>query len=343
MLRKLKTKLAVSLILCLCLLQFNTTNAANSTGEIIQVDLTGKGIAVRLHEPVLKQFPGVNTKFVRIRDDFSLNNEQVEQSVDWLFLGTPVYKQKNHILNSLGKYKGILCEKPVGLSAKEIQDIKEHLTESNTVFRVNYALRFVPVMQEVLNFLNHNEVKSISMTCNANFNLNQGNSALWKKDQKLGGGILYSIFPHLIDTLNFLGYEFNPETVDFLSESPVPMDNIKVSGSSSGGIPMGVNIDLCQTFDELSIKIETESKIVFFDLVDQKNISQNLRYPNGTLSATSDISPWKVGFEELLKILFSNPNESKLAKIEDAEKVHKVIDAILSKVKTPESSTPILR
>lgn len=70
-----------------------------------------------------------------------------------------------------------------------------------------------------------------------------------------------------------------------------------------------------------------------FDLVEasDKAIFEN-KYPSGTLSATSEISPWRIYFKTLVETLFETPEDARLARLEDAEKVHKIINVILNKL-----------
>lgn len=287
----------------------------------IIIHLTGNGIATRLHKPILDTFDNVVTEFVYLSD----TGLSEYQSGDWLILGTPVYKQKNHIISACRSYSKILCEKPVALSLNEIDTIKEAISQNNTLFRVNYALRFLPVIDDISEFMAGNEIKSISVTCNANFNSKRTNRE-WKNDYKLGGGILYSIFPHFIDLLNFLKCEPDLHSIFFESTTKVPMNDINFSAKTLNECTINVNINLCQNFDELTIKIETEDKTKTFDLINAPEyVLDGTKYLNDTLSATSEVSPWRISFKNLLKELLSNPNDYRLAKIEDAEKVHKVL------------------
>ncbi len=305
-----------------------------SNSQSVTIHLTGNGIASRLHKPILDMFGNVNTRFVRISDFISPNDAGVfkKTSGDWLILGTPVYKQKNHIINACRFYDKVLCEKPVALSLDEIEQIEKVIDQHNTLFRVNYALRFLPIIDDVSQFIDNNEIKSVSIKCNANFNSRPANKE-WKNDYKLGGGILYSIFPHFVDLLNFLKCESDLSSISFKSTTTVPMNDIEFSAETLNKCSVSININLCKDFDELVIEVvTTKGETRTFDLINSpKQIIDGTRYPNGTLSATSEISPWRISFKYLLKKLFSDPYNYKLAKIEDAKKVHEVLSVILNK------------
>lgn len=297
------------------------------------VYLTGAGIATRLHEPVLEEFSGVDIEFTRIPEKPSKADDSVIPYDGWLFLGTPVYKQEQHILICTKMFKKILCEKPVGLSTKEIKHIKSIINQNHVLFRVNYALRFLPCVEEIKEFIKNNDVKSVTITCNADFNKNPPNRA-WKSDCKLGGGIVYSILPHMVDLLNYLNLSEDLDSIEFKSTTQIPMNDIELHSKTLNQVNTLININLCENFDELTLKIETSNESKTFDLINSsKNKIFGTRYSNGTLSATSEISPWRISFKHLLENLFTNPNDCRFAKIEDAESVHKVLDVILSQQK----------
>lgn len=328
----IKFKRLFTLILCfLFYSNFGVVKATNSESPTTTIYLTGMGIATRLHKPVLEEIPNTNVEFIRLPEDPSKSNDLIVPSDGWLFLGTPVYKQKQHILCCAKKFKKILCEKPAGLSANEINQIKDIITQNQVLFRVNYALRFLPCLEEIKEFIKNNNVKSVTITCNANFNENPPNKA-WKSDYKLGGGIIYSILPHMVDLLNYLNLPEDLNDITFKSTTKIPMDDINLFSKTPNKIDTAININLREKFDELTLKVETSDKSKTFDLIDSsENKILGTRYCNGTLSATSKISPWRISFKYLLDTLFTNPNDSRFAKIEDAENVHKVLDIIQQK------------
>lgn len=334
----IKIKRLFIFISCICFLygNFGIVDAKDLDLLNTKVYLTGNGIATRLHKPVLEEFPNINIEFIHLSEELSKTNDLVVPSNSWLFLGTPVYKHKQHILGCAGTCKNILCEKPVGLSTFEIDQIKKSISQNQVLFIVNYALRFLPCVERIREFIKNNDVKSITITCNTNFNQNPPNKP-WKDNYKLGGGVLYSILPHMIDLLNYLNFQENLSDITFQSTTQVPMNDIQLNSKTLSGVNTVINIDLCKNFDELTLKIETSDKSTTFDLVDvSENRVSNTKYCNGTLSATSKISPWRISFKYLLKSLFISPQpqDSRFANIEDAENVLKVLDVILLQQKT---------
>ena len=322
---------SIILILSICI-WFGNLEAAGIKNVELQsstVYLTGKGIAARLHKPVLEEFFNVKIKSIFINGESLKAKDAVVPFDSWLFLGTPVYMHKQHILCCAKKYNRILCEKPVGLSASEINQIKDIVNKNHILFRVNYALRFLPSVEKIKKFIKSNDIKRVTIMCNSNFNQNPPNKS-WKSDYKLGGGIIYSILPHMVDLLNYLNFSADLNNITFQSTTQVPMNDIKLHSKTLSGIDIIIDINLCKKFDELTLKVETPDESKTFDLINSsENKVSGTKYFNGTLSATSKISPWRISFKYLLDTLFTNPQDFRLAKIEDAENVHKVLDVIL--------------
>lgn len=322
----------VTSVICF-LLALGRPLSASAEAPSKRVFLTGKGIATRLHEPVLRQISDATSIFMTIPDnDYSGTNVNITKN-DWVFLGTPVYKQFEHLAYLAKHCKNILCEKPVCLSLSEINQLKNLIADNHVLFRVNYALRFLPMIDEIKEFTRNNDVKSVKLVCNAGFNKNLPNKE-WKSDVNLGGGILYSIFPHLVDLSIFLFGENDLDKVSFKSSSKIPMDDIKMFSKTIGGIETTIDINLKENFDEFKLEIETvDEKVKTFDLINSStNKISDTKYLNGSLSATSEISPWRISFIYLLEKLFTAPSDVRFARIEDAEAVHKVLRVILTNV-----------
>ena len=134
----------------------------------------------------------------------------------------------------------------------------------------------------------------------------------------------------MVDLLNYLNFSADLNNITFQSTTQVPMNDIKLHSKTLSGIDIIIDINLCKKFDELTLKVETPDESKTFDLINSsENKVSGTKYFNGTLSATSKISPWRTSFKYLLDTLFTNPQDFRLAKIEDAENVHKFLDVIL--------------
>lgn len=297
--------------------------------KIKNVDLTGSGVAARLHKPVLDEFSHINTTFVRLPEEQEIDFPA--QSSDLIIIGTPTYKHIQHLLYAIKYYPFILCEKPVGYSLKQILTLKKEICKTNSVCFVNYQLRFLPVISDIISFANNNSIKSLSILYRSNARV--GNQfPQWYLDYRVGGGILYSILPHIIDLINFLGFgikenfkfDYNKKIFE------VPMDEITIHGITSSGVSIEIAIDTKKDFDQFTVELLSDNKVKRFDFIGNCEVSnKSFQYTNGALSS-KNVSPWRMGFRMLMSELLNLTNVSCIATIEDAIKVHYVLNNIVA-------------
>lgn len=330
MIKKFQKFVSIAALVSVCL--FVPVNAFCESNKT--VDLAGKGISVRLHEPIAKEL-GLKTEFVRISES---NSDFANENAELLIIGTQPEKHINCILDSIDKYEKILCEKPVGISATDVEDLEKAIENSKTQIRVNYQLRFHPKLKEISDFIQQNEIKTLKISYKSDFG--SGVAAQdWKNDIKTGGGVVYSLLPHIVDVVNFVGLNAEPELISRIETtdySNVPMKNIKVCFTSTGNENpfMLIDLDVSQKFDEFTFEFETENgNKKNFDLIASDEVlSENHQYPNGYLLSKNDYSFWRTCFKNLLETFLSNPNDHRLATISDAKKVLFVTDEILKAV-----------
>ncbi|MDR2074024.1 MAG: Gfo/Idh/MocA family oxidoreductase [Oscillospiraceae bacterium] len=319
--RKIQKFISLAILVSICL--FPPANSFYESDKT--VDLAGKGISVRLHEPIVKEL-GLKTRFVRIPEN---DSDFINENSEFLIVGTQPEKHINCILNSIHKYKKILCEKPVGVSYAEIENLEKLIEDSKTQIRVNYQLRFHPKLKEISDFARNNTIKTLKISYMSNF----GNALAaqdWKNDMKTGGGIIYSILPHIIDAINFLELNAGSKPisqVETTDENNIPMTNIKVYFNSF----MLIDLDVTQKFDEFTFTFVTDDgQEKVFDLIaDNELFSENHQYSNGYLLSKNDCSFWRKCFKNLLETFFRDPDDCRLTTLADAKKVLYTIDEIL--------------
>jgi len=296
---------------------------------IRNIDLTGNGVALRLHKPVLDDFSYINTKFVRLPDEQELDIQK--PTSDIIIIGTPTYKHIQHILYAIKHYPLVLCEKPVGNSYSQILSLKQKIYRANCTCFVNYQLRYLPIVSDMLTYSKENTIELVSVTYRSNARMASQLPA-WYLDYRMGGGILYSLLPHIIDLINFLGFGivdgFEFEYMDNLSQ--VPMNEITIHGNTASGIPIEISIDTKRNFDQFIIELCGNNKKKKYDFIGNCEVVGNLsKYRNGALSSKS-VSPWRLGFRMLISDLLNLDDSSYFATIDDAIKVHHVLHHIIS-------------
>src|SRR5258708_2225350 len=174
--------------------------------QTIRVGITGKGVAVRLHKPVLAEVPYLQVVSVHLPNtsDIAANLEDsiTLQSLDLLIIGTPTYKQISHIEYSLPYCPVILCEKPVGCSLKDISRLRRLSEEQGRTVFVNFQLRYAPQLHDLEQFINNVNVEAITFEYKSSARAAQ-NLPSWYCDLEKGGGIIFSVLPHLVEILHY--------------------------------------------------------------------------------------------------------------------------------------------
>ncbi len=322
--RKIASVLA---LISVCLLPANAFGQDNQS-----IDLAGKGISARLHAPIANEL-GMKTNFVRISEDgLDFSNENSEL----LIIGTSPEKHINHILNSIDKYEKILCEKPVGISADDCVRLEKAIKNCKTQIRVNYQLRFHPKFKEISDFIKQNRIRSLKISYKSDFGSAKA-AQDWKNDIKTGGGVVYSLLPHIIDAVNFVGLNMDPELISWIEttdENNIPMRNVRLCVNleeDDEKFFVLIDLDVSKKYDEFTFRFETEDgNEKIFDLIANNEVfSKNRQYANGYLLSKNDYSFWRRCFKDLLETFLNNPSDYRLATIADAKKVLLVTDEIL--------------
>lgn len=296
---------------------------------IKSIDLTGNGVALRLHKPVLDNLSNISTKFIRLPDELKPNCKKPES--DLIIIGTPVYKHVQHVLYAINHYEFVLCEKPMGCSLEQVIALKNTINSTDKTCFVNYQLRFLPILDKIFEFSKKNIVKSVTISYRSNARINKKLPG-WYLDYRVGGGVLYSLLSHIIDLLNYLGFNISSGfRFEFdKSKFQVPMNEVDIYGVTTQGTVLNISIDTKQNYDQFVIELFGNGNIKKFDLIGNCESNKNCIYKNGALSS-QNVSPWRIGFRLLMLELLSPMKKTEIATINDAISVHYILSEIISR------------
>jgi predicted dehydrogenase len=154
---------------------------------------------------VAEQNPDKQKKFkemypsVKIYNDFSEMTDDKEIDIIDICLPTPLHKSA--AILALSKNKNVLLEKPIALTIKDAEDIKQAADKSSGKFMVAHVLRFWPEYTAIRNVLN-NELKDeqVKSVYAARFNeLPLWSENTWIMNEEKSGGIILDLMIHDID------------------------------------------------------------------------------------------------------------------------------------------------
>ena len=129
-----------------------------------------------------------------------------DEEIDAVYIALPHGLHKYWSIEALRNKKAVLCEKPVGLNAEEMEEIKKEVYLNNTFFMEAMKTRFIPLIHNIKEIIKNGEIGEIT-TIEANFcnhvtNIKQGSYLL---DKKQGGALLdVGVYPlsFVMDMIN---------------------------------------------------------------------------------------------------------------------------------------------
>jgi predicted dehydrogenase len=314
--------------------------------------ITGNGIAKRLHEPVLSEFCSVDVREITLPDSSSKIHIQsgIEElrNLDLLIIGTPTCKHINHILFASLHCSRILCEKPVGSNLLDLRNLNTYLSAQKKCVFVNYQLRFTSQFSELLKIIefNKNKIKKLTLEYKSGTR-NSSNLPSWYYQPGRGGGIIYSILPHLLDLLLCLKFDFykvdsviSSSKNIFIDSSDVnynyPMDDVNICFKCYCNTAIEIIINSKEEYDCFNITLETASDVIVYDFVSghsSKSASINFTHPLGSLSSKKP-GIWRMGFKRLMETLLIQMQESSahnvIPTVEYSLKIQEIILEIIT-------------
>lgn len=143
-------------------------------------------------------------KCEKIYEDY--NQLLKDEDIDAVYIALPHGLHKYWSIEALRNKKAVLCEKPVGLNAEEMKEIKREAILNNMFFMEAMKTRFISLIHNIKELLENKEIgdiKSIEANfCNTVTDIKKG-SYLLDKDQ--GGALLdVGVYPlsFVMDMIN---------------------------------------------------------------------------------------------------------------------------------------------
>jgi predicted dehydrogenase len=187
---------------------FATTIILPTLSKLVQIEPIGIASA-----------SGVNAQHAARRFGFAYATSQAEQiledpHIDILAILTPHNLHAAQVLAGLQAGKHVFCEKPLAITAEELQEIEEFLKQLENagaggkemeapppLLMVGFNRRFAPLMRQLASFL-----AGRSEPLYGHYRINAGYLPLthWLHDSVLGGGRIVGEGCHFIDALTYL-------------------------------------------------------------------------------------------------------------------------------------------
>ncbi len=308
-----------------------------SASRRFRVGVVGHGVAERLHRPVLETFHNIDVVSIelpRVTDDppFSYPRSSFPADLDLFIVGAPPYA--HFAYTSLAFQAGVatLCEKPAGLTGWSAHELLSNAPEHPPDVWVNYQLRFDPLLLRVRRLLERTGFDAMEWRYSSPGRLAVSNAPAWYRSIDRGGGILYSVVSHLVDASHFLGVTLADLACKPTASGRGGRDGLTLAAVATCGAPVVIEVDGTSPTKEFSMTWLAAGRWTSVDFLAGRLGTLRRPVVGNVLSTdlTSRGRPWRDAFgacvAALLRVDFEGARVENLASLEDAAKVHRVLD-----------------
>lgn len=318
--------------------------------ERFNVGIVGHGVGLRLHYPVLSKIGKVNAFFISLPHVESTSRIPVSETyrigvseqVDLLLVGTPPFAHEFHVSIGINSGIAVICEKPVGLSSSCPLSLQSKSLTTKVPVHVGYQLRFYKTVATVKRRIRTFHPVSLEIVYNSSARKNKKAFPHWYNNGQFGGGVKFSILPHIVDLIHFWGFSF--ESVKIVDISPTncfqdALDQIELESRLDEMTKLRLTINTLCDFSQFFVRTsDRKGNCLIWDLITGE-VHNKLSVPesNPPSSPSTLMSSahgiWQIAFEEMIRNVFRIRGDAKLnlrscASLTDAVRVHRVLEAV---------------
>ncbi|GAB4456852.1 MAG: hypothetical protein OHK0029_15490 [Armatimonadaceae bacterium] len=126
--------------------------------------------------------------------------------VDAIVVSSPNFLHREHAVACAGAGKHLYCEKPMGLTLAEADDIAAAVNNAGVASTVGFAVRFSSPIQTMLRLREEVFFGTLVSLCSRRIHwIDPANRPGWRNDARLCGGLLFEINIHEIEWMMALG------------------------------------------------------------------------------------------------------------------------------------------
>jgi len=138
-----------------------------------------------------------------IANNFTDAHELIASDIDGLIIATPDSSHFEYTLAALAAGKHVLCEKPMGLTARQTSKMKDAAQASGLVNMVMFTFRYLPALQEL-----RKQVAELDQITDARVEFRSGfarnTDYIWRLDPAHGSGVVGDIGSHVFDLATWM-------------------------------------------------------------------------------------------------------------------------------------------
>jgi len=164
--------------------------------ENMMVDFRDKADLVAICDNVPEQMADAKTPNIKKYDN--MDNFFQDKEMNTVIVALPNHLHKEAVIKAARAGKHIICEKPVALNVKELDEMMRVVKEFGVKFTVHQQRRFDPDFRIAKEIFDKQEVGNVYTIQTSLYGIN-GKLHDWHIYKKYGGGMLYDWGVHLID------------------------------------------------------------------------------------------------------------------------------------------------
>lgn len=177
----------------------------------IGIAIIGHGFMGHEHEKMLRDFPGIRLVGFSDRDPAQLedvtkglkryeSNEELfaDADVDVVLIAANNNQHHDLVIQAANAKKDIICEKPVAMSLKELDEMDAAVAKNGVKFTVHHQRRFDPDFRTAKAVYDSGTLGDVYAIKSQLYGFN-GNMHDWHVFVREGGGMLYDWGVHLLD------------------------------------------------------------------------------------------------------------------------------------------------
>ena len=195
-------------------------NIANKFASDLQHSETAQLYGVASRD--LNKAKKFSTKYNALKHFGSYEALADDPEIDIIYVATPHVFHFNNTMMCLKKNKAVLCEKPMGMNAKEVKRMIQEAKSRNLFLMEGLWTRFIPATEKLIELLENNSIGDV-LSIRADFGF-KGDSDSKNRvyNKNLGGGSLLDIgiYPIYLSLL-VLGIPTEIKAVARLTETEV--------------------------------------------------------------------------------------------------------------------------
>jgi len=127
----------------------------------------------------------------------------------------PNFLHREVVIAALKAGKNVYCEKPLALNLKQAKDIYEVAEKSGVRHQIVFEYRFIPAIMRAKQLIEEGAIGEIFSLRGVDLHSSAviqpvGRAYSWKAEfEKVGGGVLMDLGPHIIDIVRYLAGNFD--------------------------------------------------------------------------------------------------------------------------------------